>query len=102
MNEIKIRKTIQNAGNELYERLGITSKSLQYLAGELMVGNEELIRRLQLEDHGFTMGAEHIFKHGFTHNQLEFLTDIEKELIKYKDRIGILEDQLNDYEEFRE
>lgn len=99
MNEIKIRKTIQEAGKELYERLGITSKSLQWLAGELMIGNEELIRRLQCEGHGFTMGAEHIFKHGFTHNQIEFLTTIEKELKWYKERTSNLEDQISFYEE---
>jgi len=47
MNGIETRKRIQKAGNKLYEQLGTTSKNLQYLAGELMSGNEERIRRVQ-------------------------------------------------------
>lgn len=88
MNEIKIRKDIQSAGNTFYERLGKTSKSLQYLAGELMSGNEEFIRRLQSEGNGFTIGAESILKRGYTDNQIEFLTSIEKELICDKEEVS--------------
>jgi len=51
MNYINIRKSIQNAGDELYHRLGETSRNLQYLAGEIMAGNEEYVRRLKIENY---------------------------------------------------
>jgi len=80
MDGIETRKRIQKAGNELYKRLGKTSKNLQYLAGEIMYGNEEHIRKAQTTNCLFTIGDETILKQGFTDNQIIFLTKLEAEL----------------------
>ncbi len=91
----KTRQKIQTAGHELYERLGKISKSLQYIAGEIMSGNEEYLERLQNDSQPLTIGAEHILNKGFTQNQIEFLTTIEKELVWDKQEVSRLNDQLS-------
>ena len=94
MDAIETRKRIQNAGNELYERLGKTSRNLQYLAGEIMYGNENHIRKAQTTNCLFTVGDYAILKQGFTDNQVIFLTELEKEIRFYRDTLCKIEDRL--------
>ena len=95
MNYINIRKSIQNAGDELYHRLGETSRNLQYLAGEIMAGNEEYVRRLKIEHEPLTIKADDVLKDGFSVNQKAFLIEIEKELQFYKKTLADTEDRLS-------
>jgi hypothetical protein len=77
MERLKVRGIIQTNGKELYERLGKTRKDLQYLAGELMVGNEERVLSNMNSPHLLTIESQDIIDHGFTKNQIIFLEAIE-------------------------
>ena len=87
MDYIKIRKKIQSGGEDLYHRFGKTSRNLQYLAGEIMAGNEEYIRRLTIEQEPFNIKADDMMKNGFSVNQKAYLIEIEKELVFYKQKL---------------
>ncbi|MCK5216381.1 MAG: hypothetical protein KAJ93_01240 [Methanosarcinales archaeon] len=93
MDYIKIRKQIQSGGEDLYHRLGKTSRNLQYLAGEIMAGNEEYIKRLTIEQEQFNIKADDMILNGFSVNQKTYLIEIEKELIFYKQKL----DEMNNF-----
>ena len=92
MDYIKIRKQIQSGGEDIYNRLGKTSRNLQYLAGEIMAGNEEYIRRLTIEQEQFNIKADDMMKNGFSVNQKAYLIELEKELIYYKQKLNEMSD----------
>ena len=80
MNHIDVRKRIQGNGDALYQRLGKTNKDLQYLAGELMGGNEDYIMYLIADKQPFTIRADDMLNNGFTDNQINYLENLEKVL----------------------
>ena len=62
----------------------------------LMSGNEEYILRLLREYQPRTVGADHILKHGFTQNQLSFLSGVNQEIKIAKHwKIGVKEGNIS-------
>jgi len=95
LEHTEIRKQIQSNGNDVYQRMGGVSKNLQYIAGELMTENVELVVMSLACNECLTVGAEHVIKHGFTANQISFLEGLEKELQWYKKSLSDIEDRLS-------
>lgn len=90
MERLKVREIIQANGKELYERLGKTRRDLQYLAGELMTGNEERVLFNSKSPNLLTIESQDIIDHGFTKNQIIFLESIES-IIKQLDDMNRLD-----------
>lgn len=74
---ISIRTKIQEKGSELYTSL---PAPLRYLAGELMVGNEEIVLNQTVAGTGKTLATETILNTGFTLNQAEFISQAHTQL----------------------
>ena len=78
MNRLEIRRTIQTAGNEFFERMYATNFELCNIAGEFMSLNENYV--LLHQDLEETYKTVDILKTGFTKNQKRFLERLKKQL----------------------
>lgn len=78
MNRLKIRRTIQSAGNEFFEQMYAANFELCNVAGEFMSLNENYV--LLHQDIQETFKTKDILQTGFSKNQKSFLKRLEKQL----------------------
>jgi len=71
MNRLEIRRAIQSAGDEFFERMWAENHELGNIAGEFMSLNGEYVLNHQDEDE--TQKTIDILKTGYTKNQKRFL-----------------------------
>lgn len=71
MNYLEIRRTIQSAGNEFFEKMRAANCELGNIAGEFMSLNEEYV--LNHQENNETHGTLDILQTGFSKNQKNFL-----------------------------
>jgi hypothetical protein len=78
MNYLEIRRILQTAGNEFFEKMWAANCELGNIAGEFMRLNEEYVLNHQGIDE--TYGTLDILQTGFSNNQKNFLERLKLQM----------------------